>query len=360
MTEAARAPGVREPAAPGEEGPAGGEGPRPRGFVLAHLSDPHVPTRLDAGPHRLLNKRVFGYLSWRFRRARIHRREVLEALARDLAALRPDHVAVTGDIVNIALPHEFTRAAEWLRTLGDPARVTVVPGNHDAYVAIKWERSWAAWGDFMSSDGGGPGSGRADDEAGAGSPVAAIGREWFPVFRRRGLVALVGLSTAVPTAPGHSSGRIGKAQLERAEDRLRAAGSAGLFRVVLLHHPPQATNAPHHKRLTDAGPFCEMIARSGAELVLHGHEHRFRREEIGGPHGPVPVFGVPSASMLPNAHGTTAQYHVHHIEAAGGHWALSTRVHTYSDQHGSDQHGRFVESRRLEACLPRRPVPSAR
>ena len=62
---------------------------RQAGFVLAHLSDPHVPTRLAATPTAMFNKRVFGYLSWRLRRVRIHRAEVLDALVRDLREQDP-------------------------------------------------------------------------------------------------------------------------------------------------------------------------------------------------------------------------------------------------------------------------------
>lgn len=300
-------------------------------FVLAHLSDPHVPMRLGSRSHRLLNKRFFGYLSWRFRRKRVHRLEVLDAMRQDLARLRPDHVAVTGDIVNIALPHEFTRAGEWLRTLGSPDDVTVVPGNHDAYVAVSWDRSWAAWHDFMSSD-----------PEHRGPP--ATGEDIFPIVRHRGPVALIGLSTAVLTALGLASGRAGKRQLERLGERLRAAADAGLFRVVLLHHPPRAPGSPRHKRLTDARQFAGVIAEAGAELILHGHEHRFRREELAGPEGQVPVFGVPSASMLPQEGGPGAEYHLHHIERAEGGWSLATHVHTFSPETG-----RFVERVRLHA-----------
>lgn len=329
----------------GEPLPAAGpvrEGDGKDSFVLAHLSDPHVPHRLAAWPTAMLNKRIFGYLSWRLRRVRIHRREVLDALARDLVEHAADHVAVTGDIVNIALPNEFSRAGEWLRGLGAPDQVTVVPGNHDAYVAVSWDRSWAAWHEFMTSD---------SHE----SPAPAHARhrkgdlhEGFPIVRRRGPVALIGLSTAVPTRPGRSSGRVGALQLQRLDDHLRRAGDAGLFRVVLLHHPPRALEAPRHKQLTDAEAFRGVISKTGAELILHGHEHRFRYLELPGPGGGVPVFGVPSASMLPSVEGGAAgQYHLHHIQRREGRWEVRTHIRTYNREHG-----RFIESQRRSLLLP--------
>jgi 3',5'-cyclic AMP phosphodiesterase CpdA len=293
----------------------------------------------------MLNKRAFGYLSWRFRRARIHRIEVLAALTRDLARAAPDHIAVTGDIVNISLPTEFTRTADWLRTLGSSSTVSIVPGNHDAYVAVSWNRSWAAWQEFMTSDPAG-----ADE---GGSPEG----DGFPFIRRRGPVALIGLSTAVPTAPGQASGVIGRRQLERLASYLGMAGDADLFRVVLLHHPPIGGNAPRRKRLADAEAFHRVIADVGAELILHGHEHRFRFGELAGARGPVPVFGVPSASMLPGRPGEVAgQYHLHRIERCGERWLVDTRMRAYRADLGD-----FVETGRTQLVLPstnRAPAPS--
>src|ERR1051326_6221775 len=102
-------------------------------FVLAHLSDPHLAPLPTPRLMELAGKRVLGYVNWRRRRQLIHRREVLDGLVQDLKARAPDHVAVTGDLVNISLPADFAPAGVWLATLGRPHDVTVGPGNHDAY-----------------------------------------------------------------------------------------------------------------------------------------------------------------------------------------------------------------------------------
>ncbi|HYN38458.1 MAG TPA: metallophosphoesterase, partial [Rhodospirillales bacterium] len=181
-------------------------------------------------------------------------------------------------------------------------------------------------------------------------PAAA--HDGFPIVRKRGPVALIGLSTAVPTSPGRSSGRCGAQQLARLAVYLRSAGDAGLFRVVLLHHPPRAHEAPRHKQLTDAEGFRAVISEHGAELILHGHEHRFCYVELPGPGGRVPVFGVPSASMLPRGDGSAAaQYHLHHIRRRGGHWSLETHIRIFSREHG-----RFIESHRRAVTLPGAPI----
>jgi 3',5'-cyclic AMP phosphodiesterase CpdA len=79
-------------------------------FTLAHLSDPHLAPLPVPSLRELIGKRVTGYLHWTRTRHNIHRREVLDALVTDLRAQRPDHIAVTGDLVNIALEAEFAPA----------------------------------------------------------------------------------------------------------------------------------------------------------------------------------------------------------------------------------------------------------
>src|SRR5215469_5154405 len=116
-------------------GEAPGQTTMSKPFVLAHLSDPHLGPLPQPGVRELASKRLVGYINWRRSRRRVHRRDVLDAITRDLHGTQPDHVAVTGDLVNIALPAEFAHARRWLETLGPPAHVSVVPGNHDAYVA---------------------------------------------------------------------------------------------------------------------------------------------------------------------------------------------------------------------------------
>jgi 3',5'-cyclic AMP phosphodiesterase CpdA len=109
-------------------------------------------------------------------------------------------------------------------------------------------------------------------------------------------VALVGLSSAVPTPPFHASGRLGEAQLARAEELLREAGGRGLFRTVLVHHPPVPGITSARRRLTDCAAFRGTVTAAGAELVLHGHMHRWTRNHLETGERALPVLGVPSAS----------------------------------------------------------------
>ena len=57
-----------------------------------------------------------------------------------------------------------------------------------------------------------------------------------------------------------------------------------------------------------------MIGEVGADLIVHGHEHRDMTEEIAGPHGPVPVRGVASGTYEHDKPHRTARYRVFEIE----------------------------------------------
>jgi len=286
-------------------------------FTLAHLSDPHVGPLPRPAPVELAGKRATGFLTWTFRRKAVHGEGVLRSLAADLRDTAPDHVVVTGDIINIALPGEYTQAATWLRSLGAPETVSVIPGNHDAYVPMAWERSIGLWADFMT----GSGSGDASPE----SPVRS-GAD-FPFVRRRGPVAIVGVSTACPMPPFYASGRAGRRQLDALRARLVELAADGMFRVVLIHHPPFDSRGRHRDRLVDSAEFRAVIAAVGAELILHGHTHRSGLTKLPTPHGAVPVIGVPSASAKVDYHGKGhSQYHLYRVERDGDGWRVDVEV----------------------------------
>lgn len=270
-------------------------------FRLAHISDPHLPIEAPPRLQQMANKRIFGWLSWRHRRSLVHRQEILDALARDLDAASIDHLVITGDLGNISLPSEFEAAGRWLEGLGDPATVTVIPGNHDAYVDVPWNQSLIHWTPFMSGD--------DQPQADKDGPVSA-----FPFVRRRDPVALVGLSTAVPTPPGSAAGRLGQRQRDALRNILRQLDSEGLYRVVLIHHPVVSTGTSPLARLMDAAALAHIIADVGADLILHGHNHRFQVHALAGPRGPVPVIGAPSASAAGRAGKHAGGYCLYEID----------------------------------------------
>ena len=273
-------------------------------FLLAHLSDLHATRPEPAGVGELFGKRGLSWLSWRSRGRESGRTEVLEAVLRDLENYAPTHVAVTGDLTHLGLPGELREAESWLRRIGPPERVSVVPGNHDALVGPAGIRT-GLWSDYTSS--------RHALEC----PRFASSSE-LPALRTAGPVALVGLSSARPTPPLLATGKLGGTQLARLEATLCTLGKAGWIRVVLVHHPPTPGGSPR-RRLTDAAALRRILARTGAELVLHGHAHRAVFATLPGPQGPIPAVGAPSASApAPHDPARRAGYHLFSIQPREG------------------------------------------
>jgi 3',5'-cyclic AMP phosphodiesterase CpdA len=265
-------------------------------FTLAHLSDWHIATRPRL--FDLAGKRGLGYINWQRGRKRIHRPDILDATIHELKACATDHIAVTGDLVNLSLPDEYNRARGWLETLGAPRDVTLVPGNHDIYVRSVTQAPAQFWADYM----------RGDD-----------GVDRFPYLRRRGNVALIALSTALPTAPFMATGTLGNRQLARLVEMLEQ--TQNLFRIVLIHHPPVTPPHRYLRRLTDAADLHNVLAEKGAELLLHGHDHSRAVVWLDGPQAKIPAVGVPSASARA-AHGdeNAAGYNLFRIDGDRGHW----------------------------------------
>jgi 3',5'-cyclic AMP phosphodiesterase CpdA len=283
-------------------------------FTLAHLSDPHLAPLPAPGLRELAGKRALGYLNWTRNRTKVHRRDVLDALVADMQLLRPDHIAVTGDLVNIGLEAEFAPARAWLESLGTPEHVTVVPGNHDAYVRATQNRSAEIWGDYLRGDG-----------ALTASPVT------FPFLRYRGPLALVGVSSAVPTPPLMATGWLGQAQLDALDAVLHQLSTEQLFRVLLIHHPLRSEKGSRHKRLTDSSELQALLKRHGVELILHGHDHIHSTMWFDGPRGRIPAIGVPSASAIAHGHTPAAAYNLFSIGREGEKWRCEQTVRGFGD-----------------------------
>ena len=291
-------------------------------IVLAHLSDPHLPPLPALRLRDLAGKRALGYLNWTRNRHRYHRRDVLDALVSDLQAQKPDQVAVTGDLVNLALEAEFAPALAWLGSVGAPDRVSVVPGNHDAYVNATRHRFAEAWGDYL----------RGDDAPDNGGALPSLLPSPFPFLRRRGPLALIGVSSAVPTPPLMATGWLGSAQLDALEGILTRLPVEPLFRVLMIHHPLRSD--ARAKRLTDSDQLLALLRRHGVELILHGHDHVHSTLWIDGPNGKIPAIGVPSASALAHGRYPDAAYNLFAIERDGEAWRCEQTVRGYKDGSG--------------------------
>ncbi len=253
---------------------------------VAHFSDTHVLSLRGVGPRRFLNKRWTGGVNLALNRARHYRVEVFEQLLTAIDAQAPDHTVCTGDLVNLALEPEFAQVSSMLREVFRPEQLTLVPGNHDYYVkeavsAALFERSF---GDYLP---------RGDTGA-------------YPVTRVTDGLFVVGLSSAVATPVFLATGRVGIDQLVAMSQAFRHPEAKSRFRMLLLHHPllpDPALRVETLRRLLDREQVIEAlwaVKDRGPQLVVHGHNHAFRRSAL--PGTPVPIIQVASGSRYGGKH----------------------------------------------------------
>jgi 3',5'-cyclic AMP phosphodiesterase CpdA len=266
-------------------------------FRLAHVTDPHFRGFAGVSWSDFVGKRVVGAFNLVVNRTRKHKMELLEKLRADLRAQPFDHLALTGDLANISIEAEWQSALHWLEALGADTRdVTVIPGNHDTYVqdvvdSGVFERLFAA---YQTRD------------VGSGSG--------YPFVRVRGDVALIGVSSCVATGDLGAWGEVGAPQLARLEQALLDDGMRGKTRVVLIHHPPVLIKDGEHRNLKDRAALAAVLARSGADLVIHGHDHADERATLEGPGGAkIPIVGAGSASYA-GAPERRSRYNVYEID----------------------------------------------
>lgn len=276
-------------------------------FRLAHLSDIHIGPLPNVEFYQLVSKRAIGYVNWHRNRRHLLQDNVLATIVADMKAAAPEHVAVTGDLVNLALDEEIEVARLWLQTLGDPSDVSVVPGNHDAYVPGAFGKACRSWGPWMSGDG----------------QTVPVARTTFPYLRVRGNVALIGCTSASATAPFMAHGYFREGQGERLGRILQETARRGLFRIVMIHHPPVRNAVAQHKRLFGITRFQHLVRWHGAELVLHGHSHLPSLHWIEGPEGcNVPVVGVAAAGHATGGSKPAAQYNLIEIDGKVERWTI--------------------------------------
>jgi 3',5'-cyclic AMP phosphodiesterase CpdA len=282
---------------------------------LAHCSDLHLLSHDGARWLDLANKRWIGAMNLLSNRSRHYHVDAFDDMVRDLNALGVDHVLCTGDVTNLALRQEFAFArGKFDQLLLGPLGVTVIPGNHDAYVAEGVPLFAELFGSFVTSDPGWEWT-RADVSQDSREPDDL---HW-PIVRVRGELALIGTSTSRATPWFTAYGRLGSGQLARLQRVLGDPRLADKIRVVAIHHPPAGKRAENRIRgLRDHAAFAEVIAQTGAHLIVHGHEHRDMTEALAGPTGPVPVRGIASGTYFhkPKHSERIARYRIY--ELAGG------------------------------------------
>lgn len=258
-------------------------------------------------------KRIIGAFSWFLRRRKVHLADVANAIQASILQHGPDHVALTGDLVNIAAWNEFPAAADWVKKFGPPEKLTFIPGNHDAYVPVPFDKGLGNLIPWMTGD-------RREPTANG-----AV----FPFVRMRRNIALIGLNSGTPQKFHLAAGTLGTAQIRDLSHTLKNLGQQGFYRAVMIHHPPLPGLAIARKALTDAAELKQVLKQEGCELVLHGHNHTASINWLDTASGPAPVIGVPSASMRGDETHQPAAWNLYHIRRVQGRWTTDITTHRW-------------------------------
>jgi hypothetical protein len=220
---------------------------------IVHLSDIHV-WRYTWNLRHLMGRRALGMMELLMGRARLFQLDRLAEVVDRASSLKPDHILITGDLTTTALPSEFCEA---LRLLGplltDPARVSVLPGNHDRTTnrSFRSRRFETAFGDFM--------------------PALT-----FPWLRRLDHDTLIlGLN---PTRPRFSPrGRLPADQLAAAGAMIANPRTRPKTLIVACHYPVAAPvryqRELFHKRMDNERAIRSWLVGIGPHLYCCGHVH---------------------------------------------------------------------------------------
>ncbi len=252
---------------------------------IAHISDLHVLELQGTHWTRFLNKRMTGIANLSSVRKDAHPTDIAECLADRLAQPDIDHVIITGDVTNLALDSEFSKALQVVQRIGPPSRVTMIPGNHDMYTrgALRNHRFEKWFSPYLV------------DDADLHHTAVHNGRLHYPFVRTPAAhVRLYGLSSAIPTPPLLAYGHVGQRQLAKLRELIEQEPAEVTVRIVLVHHNlhHRLGLAEHVASLADRKRFARTMRELHISAVLHGHTHE--------PHqGHLPAGGAGSVAEKP-------------------------------------------------------------
>lgn len=240
-------------------------------FKLGHISDLHVLAidKRELTPRAMLSKRLIGGANLLLKRKKSHSPAVIVRALEQLRLEGVDHIAVTGDVTNIALPSEFAAVADLLAGYPEAAqRISVIPGNHDYYTpdAVRGRYFERALGAYIESD----------------LPIYRT-KSGYPFCHLRGDIAIIGLNSGIASAPMLAIGKVDAEQLRVAVQLLDDPEVARRYKVVMIHHPvlpPQHIKRDLTRRLVNADEVLSALRGRDVNLVIHGHNHYFHHYQV--------------------------------------------------------------------------------
>jgi 3',5'-cyclic AMP phosphodiesterase CpdA len=216
---------------------------------------------------------------------------LLTPLASVIAKLRPDLIAVSGDLTQRARNAEFQAARAFLDRLPKPQ--IIVPGNHDVPLHNVFSRFIGPLTKYLRHVTDDLEPFYADDE-----------------------IAVLGINTARSLT--FKRGRINSKQIEHAKERLCTLDPK-IIKVIVTHHPfdlPDGRAA--NERLGRAGLAMEMVWACRCDLLLAGHLHvsdagSVAMHTLGGSHDAIVVQAGTATST--RGRGEINSFNAIHVEA---------------------------------------------
>ncbi len=286
-------------------------------YSISHISDLHLPIKKKPKYKELFNKRIIGFINWHLNRKNNHSDNIIRDLINDLKKQGSDHLIVSGDLVNLSLEDEYINASKILKKISIPENISVVPGNHDCYIQMDFDKSITHWKDYIKTDV-------------VLSKYFKMKKNTFPYLKVRNEIALIGLSTAIPTLPFMCYGKIGKDQLRKLEDIFIYLSKKNYFKILILHHPIHKIGTFNYKGLIDNDKLIKLLDDYNIELLLHGHLHKDSTTYLKTKNSIIPCFGIPSSSKV-NKKTKQTSYNKYEIYKMNGEWNFNAyrRIYKY-------------------------------
>ena len=231
--------------------------------VIAHLTDVHLVEADARRPAGFTAAARRGFLNLgRAIDEGERRRSFAEAL-RGATTLGFDHLVVTGDLTEEGTVAQFEAVAAVLDEAGiDPARVTLLPGNHDVYAHPH------AWTDALDG------------------PLSAYARTSAPgTVVELADVVLAPVSTTRVQRWWRSAGEVSTPERRAIGIAVQIAARRGVAAVIAQHHPPTRVHrAGWHwfDGLLDHATMRPVLRALKQTYVLHGHLHERRDDHFEG------------------------------------------------------------------------------
>jgi 3',5'-cyclic AMP phosphodiesterase CpdA len=172
--------------------------------------------------------------------------ELVTPLIQKITALKPNLVAVSGDLTQRARTYQFKEARVFLDALPRPQ--IVVPGNHDVPLHNLLTRFFSPLDKYRRY----------------------ITSDLQPFFNDEE-IAVEGINTARSLT--FKGGRVNESQIRLTQERFTPLGDE-ITKIVVTHHPFDLPEGHDESDLVGRSRMAmEALARCGADLFLSGHLH---------------------------------------------------------------------------------------